>query len=141
MNKENIGIEYTMKSLKNSSYALIDNETGNVLCTGTEKQICELFIEQNEREVVRISKRTVSEVKNILKADVIFDSGDEVFRKVAIGKCYYAILKMTKQGKIKKEQGIEIMKDLELYAFNAKTPLTSEEGREYYSKFKNNNIL
>lgn len=137
MNKEIIGIEYTMRPLAKGNYALIDNASGCQLCVGTEKQIEELFVEQNDRVAIRIGKRIAKEVKNPLRADIILDGGDDAFREIALGKCYYATAKMIEKGQIDKKQGTEIMEALELYAFNDKTPLPAESGREYYKKFNN----
>lgn len=137
MNKEIIGIEYTMRPLAKGNYALIDNASGCQVCVGTEEQIEKLFTEQNDRVAIRIGKRIDKEVKNPLRADVILDGGDNVFREVALGKCYHAIIKMIKNGQIDKKQGAEIMAALELYAFNSKTPIPAESGREYYQRYKN----
>ena len=137
MSKEIIGIEYTMRQLAKGSYALIDTASGCQICVGTEEQIEKLFVEQNDRVAIRMGKRTTNEVKNPLKADVILDGGDDVFREAALGKCYYAIIKMIKNSQIDKKLGSEIMAALELYAFNGKTPLPSESGREYYQRYKN----
>lgn len=137
MNKEIIGIEYTMRPLANGKYGLIDNISGCQVCVGTEEQIARLFTEQNDRVAIRIGKRTANEAKNPLKANAILDGGDDVFREIALGKCYYAIIKMIKNSQIDKKQGSEIMATLELYAFNDKTPLVAERGREYYQRYEN----
>lgn len=137
MSKEIIGIAYTMKLKKNGYYILIDNETGNELCAGTEKQIRELFNEQNEREYNRLAKRTLIESQNKFKADAIIDGGEEMFRTIALGKCYSAVLKMIDNQQVTEEQGSEFMNALELYAFNENTPLSAETGRKYYQKYKN----
>lgn len=136
MDKDNIGIEYTMKQLKCGGYILVDNETGREVCTGTEEQIRELFIEQNEREYNRIANRTYKESQNRLKAEAIIDGGECVFREISLGKCYFAIMKMIENQQVTQEQGINFMKILELYAFNTETPLAAEEGQEYYKKYK-----
>lgn len=137
MSKEIIGIEYTMRPLAKGNYALIDNASGCQVCVGTEEQIEELFTEQNDRVAIRIGKRIAKEVKNPLRADVIFDGGDNAFREIALGKCCYAIAKMIKNDQIDKKQGAEIIAALELYAFNDKTPLPAESGRKYYKEYKN----
>ena len=136
MDKDNIGIEYTMKQLKYGGYILVDNGTGREVCTGTEEQIRELFIEQNEREYDRIANRTYKESQNRLKAEAIINGGEGVFREIALGKCYFSILKMIENQQITHEQGTEFMRALELYAFNKETPLSSAEGTDYYNMLK-----
>lgn len=106
------------------------------MCTGTEKQIYELFNEQNEHEYARIANRTYKESQNRFKAEAIIDGGEDVFREIALGKCYFAIMKMIENQQVTQEQGMNFMKILELYAFNTETPLASEEGQEYYKRYK-----
>lgn len=126
-----------MKQLKYGSYILVDNETGKELFVGNEDQIKNTFIEQNEREYNQIANRTYQEVQNMFKSNAIINGGEEVFRKIALGKSYASIVKMIDNCQITQELGEDIMKALELYAFNEETPLTAEEGREYYNRLKN----
>lgn len=136
MSKEIIGIEYTMKSKGKGVYVLVDNENEQEICRGTEEQVQNLFIEQNERAYNRLVRRTLIESQNKFKADAIIDGGEGVFREIALGKCYYVILKMINNHQITQERGLDFMEALELYAYNKETPLASEEGREYYKKYK-----
>ena len=101
-----------------SSYILVNNDTGIEVCSGTEEQIRGLFIEQNEREYARIANRTYKESQNRLKAEAIINGGEGVFREIALGKCYFSILKMIENQQITHEQGTEFMRALELYAYN-----------------------
>lgn len=136
MSKEIIGIEYTMKSKGKGVYVLVDNENEQEICRGTEEQVQNLLIEQNEREYNRLVRRTLIESQNKFKANAIIDGGEDVFREIALGKCYFAIMKMIENQQVTQEQGMNFMKILELYAFNTETPLAAEEGQEYYKRYK-----
>ena len=109
MSNDEIGIQYTMRKLRNGCYVLIDNDSEVEVSTENEDAVRNLFEEQNDRIATGISLRTAEEVKNLLKAEAIIDGGEDVFREIALGKCYHAILKMIENHQIDGKLGAEVI--------------------------------
>ena len=90
----------------------------------------------SEEELEKIMKIINEATKDEEIANAMFDGGGNVFREIALGNCYHAILKMIDNRILTEKQGKEVMQGLELYGFNDKTPVTADTGRRYYQKYK-----